>query len=82
MNGNRLVELPAKAIILLIRLYQKVLSPWLGQRCRFHPSCSHYCIDALQHHGMVFGLWLGVKRIFKCHPFHPGGFDPVPKCKK
>ena len=73
--------LPAKALILLVRLYQKAVSPWLGQRCRFHPSCSNYCIEALQQHGMVRGLWLGLKRICKCQPFHPGGYDPVPEKK-
>lgn len=73
--------LPGKTAILLIKGYQKIVSPWLGQRCRFHPSCSNYCIDALQQHGMVFGLWLGFKRICKCHPFHPGGHDPVPQKK-
>ena len=74
-----LVCLPRNAVILLIRIYQKTISPCLGQRCRFHPSCSNYCIDALIQHGMVRGLWLGIKRICKCHPFHPGGCDPVPK---
>ena len=75
---NRIIKIPAYAAILLIRLYQKLISPWLGPRCRFHPSCSNYCIDAMHQHGMVHGLWLGFKRICKCHPFHPGGFDPVP----
>ena len=75
-------SLPARTAILLVKLYQKLISPWLGQRCRFHPSCSNYCIDALHQHGMVLGLWLGLKRICKCHPFHPGGFDPVTKKKK
>ena len=69
----------AKAAILLIKGYQKMFSPWLGQRCRFHPTCSNYSIDALRQHGMVHGLWLGVKRICKCHPFHLGGYDPVPE---
>ncbi len=73
---------PAQAAILLVRIYQKILSPWLGPRCRFHPSCSNYCIEALRRHGMVPGLWLGVKRICKCHPFHPGGYDPVPERKR
>jgi len=77
-----ILAIPAKAAILLVRGYQKILSPWLGQRCRFHPSCSNYCIEALQQHGMVRGLWLGLKRILKCQPFHPGGFDPVPEKKK
>ena len=82
MRISRITRIPACAAILLIRLYQKLISPWLGQRCRFHPSCSHYCIDALTQHGMVHGLWLGLKRISKCHPFHPGGFDPVPDTQK
>ena len=72
------LKLPVLGLIGLIRIYQKMISPWLGQRCRFHPSCSNYCIDALRQHGMVSGLWLGIRRIFKCHPFHPGGYDPVP----
>ncbi len=74
----RMKNLPSKAVVLLIKGYQKTVSPWLGQRCRFHPTCSNYCIDALQQHGMVSGLWLGLKRICKCHPLHPGGHDPVP----
>ncbi len=76
-----IASIPAKAAILLVKGYQKLLSPWLGQRCRFHPSCSNYCIEALQQHGMVRGLWLGLKRILKCQPFHPGGYDPVPERK-
>ncbi|MDF7801506.1 membrane protein insertion efficiency factor YidD [Pontiellaceae bacterium B1224] len=82
MTGNRIIDLPAKAGIFLIKGYQKIISPYLGQRCRFHPTCSNYCIEALRQHGMVCGLWLGVKRISKCHPFHPGGVDPVPERKK
>jgi len=78
---KQLIDMPAKAMVLLVKGYQKTVSPWLGQRCRFHPSCSNYCIEALQQHGMVRGLWFGVKRIFKCHPFHPGGYDPVPEKK-
>lgn len=74
-------SLLARGFIFLIRFYQKAISPWLGQRCRFHPSCSNYCIEALLRHGMVCGLWLGMKRICKCHPFHPGGYDPVPNNK-
>jgi putative membrane protein insertion efficiency factor len=64
--------------ILVVKGYQHLISPWLGPRCRFHPTCSNYCIEALRQHGMVRGLWLGLKRLGKCHPFHPGGFDPVP----
>jgi uncharacterized protein len=61
-----------------IRLYQLLLSPWLGPCCRFHPSCSAYCYDAISRYGAARGSWLGLKRILKCHPFHPGGIDPVP----
>ncbi len=62
----------------LIRLYQLTLSPWLGQHCRFYPSCSAYCLEALRQHGTLRGLWLGAKRLAKCHPLHPGGVDLVP----
>ncbi len=74
-------SIPARVLIGMVHVYQKAISPWLGQRCRFHPSCSNYCIDALKQRGMVFGLWLGLKRICKCHPLHPGGYDPVPERK-
>ncbi|MBL7076498.1 MAG: membrane protein insertion efficiency factor YidD [Kiritimatiellae bacterium] len=65
-------------VLLLLRAYQVMISPWLGDCCRFHPSCSHYCADAVRRFGVIKGLWLGVVRICKCHPFHPGGVDPVP----
>ena len=62
----------------LIRLYQWTLSPLLGPRCRFHPSCSQYALEALERFGLVRGGWLALRRIGRCHPFHPGGYDPVP----
>ena len=65
----------------IIKLYQIVLSPMLGPTCRFHPSCSHYAIDAITEHGMIKGTWLSIKRILKCHPLNNGGYDPVPKKK-
>ena len=64
---------------ILIRAYQLVLSPLLGPRCRFYPSCSHYAIEAIESHGAIRGSWLSAKRICRCHPFNPGGFDPVPQ---
>lgn len=66
----------------LIKLYQIVLSPMLGPTCRFHPSCSHYAIDAITKHGLIKGCWLSFKRILKCHPLNEGGFDPVPEKKQ
>ncbi|HEX4152931.1 MAG TPA: membrane protein insertion efficiency factor YidD [Steroidobacteraceae bacterium] len=62
----------------IIRLYQWTLSPLLGPRCRFHPSCSHYTYEAIERHGAVRGIWLGLKRLLRCHPFVEGGYDPVP----
>ena len=68
----------SRILIWLVRAYQYVLSPMLGNRCRFYPSCSHYAVEALQVHGALRGSWLALKRISRCHPFHPGGVDPVP----
>lgn len=65
-------------LIALVRGYQLFISPLLGPRCRFYPSCSHYTIEALQTHGLLRGLWLSVKRIGRCHPGNPGGIDLVP----
>lgn len=65
--------------IFLVRAYQIVLSPLLPAACRYHPTCSHYAIEALEKHGARRGGWLAVKRIARCHPFRPGGFDPVPE---
>lgn len=62
----------------VIRLYQYTLSPLLGRRCRFFPSCSEYTAEAIEKYGPYQGLRLGVKRIVRCHPWNPGGFDPVP----
>jgi uncharacterized protein len=62
----------------LILLYQSTLGPWVGGGCRFYPSCSNYALEAIQLHGALRGSWLTLKRLSKCHPFHPGGFDPPP----
>jgi len=67
-----------KLLILPIRLYQRILSPLLPARCRFYPTCSSYAVEAIQKHGPIRGLWLALVRILKCHPLHPGGYDPVP----
>jgi hypothetical protein len=65
-------------VLLLIRAYQLIASPLLGNRCRFHPSCSDYAIEALRRHGLLKGSLLAVRRVGSCHPWHAGGFDPVP----
>lgn len=63
----------------LVRAYQLLVSPMLGPRCRFHPSCSHYALEALERHGTIRGSSLSLKRLLRCHPWHPGGYDPVPE---
>lgn len=71
-------RLVGRCAIVLIRGYQLLLSPLLGPRCRFYPSCSHYAIDAIGLHGPLRGGWLALRRIGRCHPLNAGGYDPVP----
>ena len=66
-------------LIALIRVYQWLISPLLGNHCRFYPSCSQYACEAIELHGAVRGGWLAVRRLLRCHPWHPGGVDPVPE---
>jgi len=68
-------------LIALIRLYRLILSPWMGNQCRFYPTCSVYAEDAIATHGGLKGSTLAVRRLCKCHPWHPGGIDPVPAKK-
>jgi hypothetical protein len=65
-------------LVFLITLYQKLLSPWLPPSCRYTPSCSQYAREALLKHGLFRGLFLAARRLSRCHPFHAGGYDPVP----
>ena len=76
---NRPASLAARPLILLVRLYQVTLGLVMGGHCRFHPSCSHYSIEALRVHGALRGSWLTLRRILRCHPFGGHGFDPVPE---
>ncbi|QDC45231.1 membrane protein insertion efficiency factor YidD [Methylophilus medardicus] len=64
-------------LILLVKSYQWGLSPWLGHHCRFHPTCSHYAIEALHRYGAMRGTVLTLRRLARCHPWHPGGVDPL-----
>jgi putative membrane protein insertion efficiency factor len=68
----------ARVLMALITGYRRFISPLLGPRCRFAPSCSAYALEAVRGHGALRGTWLAVRRIGRCHPFNPGGFDPVP----
>lgn len=68
----------ARLLIVLIRVYQRGISPLLGPHCRFQPTCSHYGIEAIRRFGLIKGGWLTFKRVLRCHPLHPGGDDPVP----
>jgi uncharacterized protein len=78
-NGpGRTATVPARLLMLPIGGYRRFVSPLLAPRCRFAPSCSEYALAALAEHGAARGLWLAVKRIARCHPFNPGGYDPVP----
>lgn len=67
-----------KLLLALIRLYQLTLSPLLGKSCRFEPSCSRYTAQCIELHGPTRGIWLGIRRLARCHPFHAGGYDPPP----
>lgn len=69
---------PRRALAGLIRAYQRTLSRALPPSCRFHPSCSQYALEAVTRYGAVKGSWLAARRLARCHPFHPGGYDPVP----
>ena len=68
----------SRLLSLFIQIYRYAVSPLLGMHCRFHPSCSAYAQEALERHGMARGGWLMLKRLARCHPWHPGGHDPVP----
>ena len=69
---------PRRTVMTLIRVYQATLSHLVFTQCRFEPSCSRYTFEAVERSGAVRGMWLGFKRILRCHPLHPGGYDPVP----
>lgn len=78
MRLVNLKSVSSKFCILLIAAYRYLLSPVLGNHCRYHPSCSNYTTQAIQRFGCISGIYLGTKRILRCHPWHSGGYDPVP----
>jgi putative membrane protein insertion efficiency factor len=67
-----------KAVLLMIRFYQRFISPALPPSCIYEPTCSQYAYEAIERYGAMRGMWLGIRRISRCHPFHAGGYDPVP----
>jgi putative membrane protein insertion efficiency factor len=67
-----------RLMLFVIRAYRYLLSPWWGNQCRFDPTCSEYAMQAIEEHGSLRGSWLALRRLTKCHPWHRGGFDPVP----
>ena len=71
-------EWPRRALMVPIRSYQKFISPALPPSCRFTPSCSQYALEAVAKHGALRGTWLAARRLVRCHPFNPGGYDPIP----
>ena len=74
----KLARIPRVGVKALIRGYQLTLAHLVFTQCRFIPTCSHYTVEAVERYGALKGSWMGVKRILRCHPFHPGGYDPVP----
>jgi uncharacterized protein len=82
MKKRLIYELAKKGILLLIHVYKHTASLLLGPCCRFTPSCSSYSLLSIQRFGIIEGAWLTFKRVMKCHPFHPGGYDPVPELLK
>jgi putative membrane protein insertion efficiency factor len=77
-----LSSLPSRLALLMLRIYKRGLSPLLPPSCKYRPTCSEYCAEAITRHGVIRGCWLGMKRILRCNPFVEGGYDPVPEFAK
>jgi hypothetical protein len=75
-SRTTIATIPARLLVAVVRLYQITLSPWLGQACRFEPTCSNYMIEAVGKYGFLRGGWRGICRLARCHPLHAGGYDP------
>jgi putative membrane protein insertion efficiency factor len=72
------ISLPSRVAVMIVRAYQKLISPLFPATCRFQPTCSSYAITSLQRYGLLRGGWMAIKRVGRCHPWNPGGYDPVP----
>ncbi|MGY4644405.1 membrane protein insertion efficiency factor YidD [Cellulomonas sp. URHB0016] len=79
--ARAIVRLPAQALLLLLRGYQRFISPMTPPTCRFYPSCSQYAVVAVTRHGVLYGSWLAARRLLRCHPWNPGGVDDVPPAR-
>jgi uncharacterized protein len=79
MGPFKIKEIPKEGIILLLKGYRFFVSPFLGMNCRFYPTCSSYAEEALRERGLIMGMYLSLRRLLRCHPWHQGGLDPVPK---
>lgn len=79
MSDSQRMNRRQRVAIQLIRIYQQAISPWLRPACRFQPSCSHYTAEAIESHGVARGIWLGARRLVRCHPLGGHGYDPVPE---
>ncbi|MPZ13284.1 MAG: membrane protein insertion efficiency factor YidD [Chloroflexi bacterium] len=79
---SRYTGIVKRVVLACIRFYQLAVSPALPAACRYSPTCSQYFAEAVEVHGVVRGAWLGLRRVSRCHPFHPGGFDPVPEQRR
>ncbi len=77
--ASAVVLAPRNACVAILKVYRAVISPLYGDVCRYYPSCSHYTLQAIQHHGVVRGVWLGTRRIARCHPWAAGGIDDIPE---
>nr|MBN2277630.1 membrane protein insertion efficiency factor YidD [candidate division Zixibacteria bacterium] len=80
--NNLKIPIFSYPLIILIKIYRLTLAPIIGNQCRFYPTCSHYAEEALRQYGPIRGSIMGIKRIFRCHPWHEGGYDPVPERTK
>lgn len=76
-RASPLVQLPRAGILLLLAFYKRAISPWLPAACRYYPTCSEYMMQAVERYGALRGVWMGLKRLLRCHPLARGGFDPV-----